>query len=111
MNMNNGRNIEQYPRYLWIIILAYTMVLSMSNWYDSRIVEVFGISITPGALVYPITFLFSNVITEVYGFKNARKAILIAFMFNILFIIYGLIVLHLPTPENVTNNLSFDAFL
>jgi queuosine precursor transporter len=111
MSSKNNHCIVQYPRYLWLLILSYSMTLSMSNWYDSRIVEVFGISVTPGSLVYSITFLLSNVITEVYGFKNARKAILTAFMFNVIFIIYGWIVLILPTPLNINNNPSFDAFL
>ena len=83
----------------------------MSNWYDSRIIELFGVSVTPGSLVYPMTFLLSNIITEVYGFKNSRKAILTAVMFNVVFIIYGWIVMSLPTPLNASNNPSFDAFL
>lgn len=111
----NDQNIMQYPKYLWFLILSYSMTLAMtlamSNWYDSRIVEVFGVSITPGSLVYSITFLLSNVITEVYGFKNARKAILTAFLFNVMFIIYGGIVLSLPTPLNMNHNPSFDSFL
>ncbi|QDQ41187.1 queuosine precursor transporter (plasmid) [Legionella geestiana] len=111
MFISNDQNIIQYSKYLWLLILSYSMTLSMSNWYDSRIVEIFGIAVTPGSLVYSITFLFSNVITEVYGFKNARKAILTAFMFNVIFIIYGWIILHLPTPLNININQSFDDFL
>jgi uncharacterized integral membrane protein (TIGR00697 family) len=83
----------------------------MSNWYDSRIIEVFGISVTPGTLVYSITFLLSNVITEVYGFKSARKAIWMALLFNVIFLAYGILVLNLPTPEGLNYNYSFDSFL
>ncbi len=86
--MKTKNNIEscisQYPKYLWFLILSYSMVLAMSNWYDSRIILIFGMSITPGALIYPITFLLSNMITEVYGFKNARLAILTALLFNLM---------------------------
>lgn len=101
----------QYPKYLWFLTVAFSMTLAMSNWYDSRLIEVFGISVTPGSLVYSITFLLSNVITEVYGFKSARKAILTALLFNTIFLIYGFVVMSLPTPEGVNYNESFDSFL
>ncbi|HGU7213389.1 TPA: queuosine precursor transporter [Legionella pneumophila] len=111
MNNNSRKHISQYPRYLWFLILAYSMTLAMSNWYDSRIVQVFGISVTPGSLVYSITYLLSNVITEVYGFKNARKAIWTALLFNVIFILYGWLVMILPTPATIDYDSSFDNFL
>lgn len=111
MSLQKNKYIHQYPKYLWFFILSFSMTLAMSNWYDSRIVEIFGVSVTPGSLVYSITFLLSNTITEVYGFKNSRKAILTALMFNMIFIIYGWIIMSLPTPLNVNNDPAFDAFL
>ncbi|HHS8316168.1 TPA: queuosine precursor transporter [Legionella pneumophila] len=110
-NKNPHKHIRQYPRHLWFLILAYAMTLAMSNWYDSRIVVVFGISVTPGSLVYSITYLLSNVITEVYGFKNARKAILTALLFNVIFILYGWLVMILPTPDTINYDPAFDNFL
>ena len=101
----------QYPKYLWFLTVAFSMTLAMSNWYDSRLIEVFGISVTPGSLVYSITFLLSNVITEVYGFKSARKAILTALLFNVIFLVYGFVVMHLPTPGGAGYNESFNSFL
>lgn len=111
MNSKVESNISQYPKYLWFLILSYSMVLAMSNWYDSRIILIFGMSITPGALIYPITFLLSNMITEVYGFKNARLAILTALLFNLIFIIYGQIIMALPTQSGAGDLSSFDSFL
>ena len=73
MKANKGALIAETPKYLWLLILSYSMILAMSNWYDSRIVEIFGISVTPGSMVYSLTYLISNSITEVYGFKMPEK--------------------------------------
>jgi queuosine precursor transporter len=100
------------PQYLWFLLVSYTMVIAISNWYDARLVEVLGIAFSPGALIFPLSFLLSDAITEVYGYKNARRAIWVAFLFNLLFIVFGQIVIHLPTPSfAVENNAAFDKLL
>jgi queuosine precursor transporter len=99
-------------KHLWILLLSFTMVISISNWYDSRLVSIFGIIISPGALTFPISFLLSDIITEVYGYKLARRAIRTAFLFNILFLIFGQIVIHLPSPSVAAeNNAAFNKLL
>lgn len=111
INSLSNKYIIKYPKYLFLLILSYSMFVIMSNWYDSRLIEILGISITPGALIYSITFLQSNIITEVYGFKNARLAIFYALVFNFLFVIYGWAVMTLPSPSNLLINSSFNDFL
>lgn len=102
----------QQPKYLWFLLLSYAMVIAISNWYDARIVEIFGMTISPGALTFPFSFLLCDATTEVYGYKNARRAIWAAFLFNILFIIFGQLVIHLPSPSfALENNASFDRLL
>jgi uncharacterized PurR-regulated membrane protein YhhQ (DUF165 family) len=84
-------SLKMQPRYLWFLIVAYVVVILMANWFDVRLVRV-GVLITDaGTLIFPITFLLSDLITEVYGYKNARLAIWCAFLFNLLFILYSLL--------------------
>lgn len=109
-NISSDNYIIKYPKNLFFLIFSYSMFVVMSNWYDSRIINFFGISVTPGALIYSITFLQSNILTEVYGFKNSRLAIFYALIFNCLFVIYGWIIMMMPSPENV-NMQSFNDFL
>lgn len=72
----------------------------------------FCFTISPGALSFPLSFLLSDVITEVYGYKNARQAIWAALFFNSLFLIFGQIVTHLPAPSfAIENNAAFDKLL
>ncbi len=99
------------PRYLWFLVLSYSMVIVLANWFDPRLVHIFGLDTDAGTLIYPLTFLLSDLITEVYGYKQARRAIWYGFLFNAVFIIYGQIVIHLPSPAYPTNNQMYDQLL
>jgi uncharacterized integral membrane protein (TIGR00697 family) len=99
------------PNYLWFLTLTYAMVIIFANWFDSRLINIFWLNTYAGTLIFPFTFLLSDLITEVYGFKYARRAIWCGFLFNMLFIIYGQIVIHMPSPNYPTNNAMFDMLL
>jgi queuosine precursor transporter len=108
--LDNARTSTAGPRFLWFLILSYTMIIVLSNWFGARLVHIFNVNTGSGAMVFPLTFLLSNLITEVYGYKHARRAIWCGFLFNVLFFVYGQIVIHLPSPDfYVANNKMFDS--
>jgi len=92
-------------------MLSYTMVIAFANWFDGRLISIFRLVTDAGTLIFPLTFLLSDLITEVYGYKHARRAIWCGFLFNLFFIIYGQIVIHMPNPNFPTNNIMFDTIL
>jgi uncharacterized integral membrane protein (TIGR00697 family) len=114
---NNLRqsNVEiVMPKYefLWFLMLSYSMLTALLNWFDARLIELFKITTTPGTLIYPLSFLISGMITEIYGYKYARRAIWAAFFFNILFIVFGQVVINMPSPDFATkNNEAFNKLL
>lgn len=87
------------------------MAIAFANWFDARLVSILGFVTDAGTLIFPLTFLLSDLITEVYGYKHARRAIWCGFFFNCIFIIYGQIVIHMPSPSFPTNNSLFDTIL
>lgn len=88
----------------WFLTLSYTMVLVMANWFDARLVQIFSLVTDAGTLIFPLTFLLSDAITEVYGYKYARRTIWVGFLFNLLFLGYGQLVIHLPSPSFYVHN-------
>lgn len=74
--------------YLWVFISAYTLVFFLSNWFDPRLISLFGLNTGAGSLAFPFTYLISDIITEVYGYKYARMAVWIALLFFLIFILY-----------------------
>ncbi|MDO8954322.1 MAG: queuosine precursor transporter [Gammaproteobacteria bacterium] len=96
------------PRYLFILMLAYCVCILLANWFDPRLVSIFGLITDAGTLIFPIGFLLSDLITEVYGYKKARQAIWLGFIFNVVFLLYGQLVIHLPSPAFANHNAEFD---
>lgn len=97
--------------YLWFLTLTYSMVIVTANWFDARLISLAGFVTDAGTLVFPLTFLLSDLITEVYGYKYARLAIWCGLLFNVIFILYGQLIIHLPSPTFPTHNDMFDALL
>ena len=98
--LHGSRNIiSQHLKMLWFLQVSYTAVILLANWYDIRLIHIGGIDTDAGTLIFPFTFLLSDLVTEVYGYKYARRAIWTGFLFNLVFIVYGQIVVHLPSPD------------
>lgn len=98
-------------KYLWFFTLAYTCVLLMVNWFDSRIVMILGFITDAGTLIFPLTFLLAGIITEVYGYKYTRRAIWVGFAFNLFYLLYGQLITLLPRPPDIVQNIYFDQIM
>ena len=73
-------------KYLDIIMVVYVLVLVLSNIASSAKIIDWGIrlgslplSFDAGTLLFPISYILGDVITEVYGFKRSRRVIWIGF--------------------------------
>ena len=106
MNMKKGNDSLPPPSFLWFLVLSYRMVIVLANWFDVRLIRIFSFDTDAGTLIFPLTFLLADSITEVYGYQQARRAIWCGFLFNLIFILYGQIVIHLPSPDYalISNN-------
>ena len=54
---------------VWISVLVLSMFVSQ------KIVHLFGVDISIVMLGYPITYIFSDIFTEVYGYKQSRRIV------------------------------------
>src|SRR4030043_784696 len=79
--LTNTNQTSNY-RYLDLITALFVTVLVVSNIASSAKIVDWGFSIIgvrmafdAGTLLFPISYIFGDVLTEVYGFKNARRVI------------------------------------
>ena len=98
-------------KYLWFLILLYTIFILMANWYNTRIIKFFCIITDAGTIIFPMTFIASNLITEVYGYKFAKKAIWFGFLFNLIFLSYGLLIVNMDSPNFALDNEIFNKII
>ena len=73
-------------KYLDILMVVFILVLVLSNIASSAKIIDWGISLGPirlsfdaGTVLFPISYIIGDVLTEVYGFKRSRRIIWIGF--------------------------------
>ncbi len=86
MNDNNKPDSIKTFKYLDIIIVVFVLVLVLSNIASSAKIIDWGVSLgsiplsfDAGTILFPISYIFGDVITEVYGYKRSRRIIWIGF--------------------------------
>ncbi|MDK2821616.1 MAG: queuosine precursor transporter [Clostridia bacterium] len=84
--------------FLFITCFFVTCLL-ISNIIAGKLIEVFGITLPAAVIIFPITYLFGDIITEVYGFKRARLVIWIGFLANFFMITIFFLTISLPYPD------------
>jgi uncharacterized integral membrane protein (TIGR00697 family) len=96
-------------RYFELLVHAYVVVLLISNLVGQK-TSAFGPFRVSGAqLLFPITYIFSDIFTEVYGYAASRRAIWIAFMASILMAAMGMFMVWIPAAAEWKNQVAFEA--
>jgi hypothetical protein len=87
-------------RKLLVVLSIYLTSLFAANTLGLKIMPfLFGSHISVGFICFPIVFIITDVIGEVYGKKIAKMFVLAGIISTALFIIYSLISLVLPWAE------------
>ena len=84
------------------VVLSAIMITSYltANIMAVKLITVFGLTLfDAGTITFPISYLLGDVITEVYGYKNARRLIFLTFFCNIFLVAATSIGLLLPSPD------------
>ena len=113
MTLNSVKTRE--PRVYDIVAISFVALLILSNIAATKLI---GIHIGPallvfdgGAVLFPLTYILGDVLSEVYGFSRARRAILAGFAFSILATLTFLVVGAAPAGPGYENQEAFVAVL
>ena len=89
-------------RYLDIISVVFVVVLIVSNIVAMkalRLSNFLGVDIDGGTLLFPISYIFGDILVEVYGYARSRRVIWMGFGANLLAALtFSLIVALPPAP-------------
>jgi len=87
-------------RYFELLVHAYVVVLLVSNLVGQKLTDLGPFRLSGAQLLFPITYIFSDIFTEVYGYAASRRAIWVALFANLLMGAMGLFMVWLPSaPE------------
>ena len=94
--------------YYPVLVAVFTALVIVSNLTATKGVE-FGPIITDGGfIVFPLTYVIGDVLSEVYGFKAARRAIFTGFAMNILAALALWVTIYLPAADFYENQEHFE---
>ena len=66
-------------KYFDIILGLFVAVLLISNIASTKIIAVWKFTFDGGTILFPLSYIFGDILTEVYGYRQARKAIWVGF--------------------------------
>lgn len=100
------------PRtYFDLIVAAYCVVLVLSNVAATKGVA-FGPVLTDGGFfLFPLAYVLGDVVTEVYGFRAARRAIVTSFVAGLFSSVVFWLVIALPPAEFYQGQEAFETVL
>ncbi len=98
-------------KYITTIAVIFVSVLLISNVASSKIVAFGPFDFDGGTLLFPLSYIFGDILTEVYGYKKSRKIIWLGFMMNILMALVFMAVVALPPAAEGSNHEAFKAVL
>ena len=76
--------------------ILFNVCLIAANLLETKVIQVGGLTVTAGLLVFPISSIIIDCIAEVWGFKKARLIIWSGFAMNFFVVALGLIAVSLP---------------
>lgn len=91
-----------------ILTLLAVVCLLISNIITAKQVLLpFGITMTGAVVIFPITYILSDLFSEVYGYKWSRLVCYLSFLANLFMVIVFSLVIITPTPDYWTNQEAF----
>jgi uncharacterized integral membrane protein (TIGR00697 family) len=97
---------ERY-RYYDLLVHAFVVVLLISNLVGQKITAIGPMRFSAAQVFFPITYIFGDVFTEVYGYGASRRAIWIGFGASALLAAMGLLAVWLPPAPGWPNQGAF----
>jgi hypothetical protein len=99
-------------RYLDALTTAFVVILLVSNLVAQKLVRIhlFGavaVTTSGAMLLFPITYIFGDIFTEIYGYAASRRAIWLGFFGTALLYGVSAIVIALPADPEFHNQAAF----
>ncbi|TVR23321.1 MAG: VUT family protein [Anaerolineaceae bacterium] len=98
-------------KYLGFITGSIVAVLIISNISATKLVQIGPIITDGGTLLFPLAYIFGDILTEVYGYKASRRVIYTAFFWVLVAAVMFQLVALAPPAEEYELQESFVAIL
>ena len=97
---NPLKNREGGDMLLVIVAALFVTAYLVSNIMAVKVIGLFDLLyFDAGTITFPFAYMLGDVLTEIWGYRTAKKVILLTFLCNILMVICTQIGVWLPSPD------------
>lgn len=83
-----------------IVAVLFVMCYVVSNLMAVKVISFFGLFyFDAGTITFPLAYMLGDVLTEMWGYRTARRTIVLAFLCNIFVVVCTQIGVWLPSPD------------
>ena len=83
-----------------VVTVLFILCYVVSNLMAVKVVGFFGMFyFDAGTITFPIAYMLGDVLTEIWGYRTARKTIILAFLCNLFVVTCTQVGVWLPSPE------------
>src|SRR5688572_8416642 len=107
--MSRDMSAQRSYKYYDLVMAAFVTVLLTANVIGAaKIVTVGGFTFGAGVLFFPLSYIFGDVLTEVYGYARARKVVWAGFAAMAFASVMSLVVLAFPPAPGWPHQAAFE---
>lgn len=98
-------------RYYDVAVALFVASLLTANIIAVKLIQLGSLILPAGVVIFPVSYILGDVLTEVYGYRWARRAIWLGFLGNVIAVIAIWLAGVLPAPVFWPNQGAYDAIL
>lgn len=83
--MDNEKGREgSYSAWFVLVVAVFVTCLITANIIAVKVISLFGLVLPAAIIIFPLSYVFGDVLTEVYGYGRARRVIWLGFACNLI---------------------------
>ncbi len=107
----DGRHTDGHSTWFLVVVALFIATLIASNIVAVKLIDVSGLILTAAIVIFPLSYIIGDVLTEVYGYRQARRVIWLGFLANLVVVIAIVIAGALPAAGFWKDQQAFDLIL
>ena len=82
-----------------VMTVLFVVCLITSNLFATKVIDLWGITLPGAVIIFPVSYILNDCLTEVWGYRKARLVIWLAFAMNFFVVVLGQLVVWLPAAS------------
>jgi len=95
-------------KYLDTLITLFVVVLLVSNIVAAKFFAIGNLRVSDAQILFPITYIFGDIFTEVYGYGASRRAIWYGFFGSFILVLLTYVAVNIPPAPEYKDQVAFE---